>query len=326
MNDLISIIVPIYGVEKYLRRCIDSIIRQTYTNLEIILVDDGSPDDCGRICDEYAKTDSRIKVIHKTNGGLSDARNAGIDLANGEYLLFVDSDDYINTNMISDLYESLIRFSAEVSVCRYQSVRDDEEIDIEQNEDYSDAFILTKEDFLSNPEYIYERRLEFIVAWNKLYARKLFENIRYPKGKVHEDEFTTYKLMYASAKTVYVPYVLYYYVQRGDSIMSAGITRKRLLVLDAISERLSFYESRNEQGFWKKDFECFRMSYLKYLGAIKDSPDLKLSDFDKYKKNYRKYAGKFLKETNCSGAERFKIRISSMFPNFYAKLLRNTHG
>ena len=325
MNDLISIIVPIYGVEDYLRRCVDSLVGQTYSNLEILLVDDGSPDNCGKICDEYANIDSRIKVIHKPNGGLSDARNAGIDVAKGEYFLFVDSDDYINSNMVSVLYESIIKNSADVAVCRYKSVMDDEAIDINAVEDYSDSFVLTDDEFLSNPIYNGEKRTEFIVAWNKLYARKLFENVRYPKGKVHEDEFTTYKLLYASKKTVYVPHVLYYYVQRGDSIMSAGIAKKRLLVLDAISERLAFYESKKEMRFWERDFESFRKSYLRYLGAVKESPNLKLSDFTEYTKLYRQYISKYLRISKGSVSERFKIQLSGMFPNWYAKCLKRTH-
>ncbi|WP_022765636.1 glycosyltransferase family 2 protein [Butyrivibrio sp. XPD2006] len=325
MSDLISIIVPIYKVEDYLRKCVDSLIRQTYTNIEILLVDDGSPDNCPAICNECAKADDRIKVIHKPNGGLSDARNAGIEVAKGEYFLFVDSDDYININMVNTLYEAVKKNSADVAICRYQSVKDDEDINIESIEDYSDSFVLTDDEYFENPVYSSDRRTEFIVAWNKLYARKLFDNVRYPKGKVHEDEFTTYKLLYASAKTVYVPHVLYYYVQRGDSIMSAGIAKKRLLVLDAISERLSFYESRNEMRYWLKDFESFRKSYLRYLGAVKDSPNLKIEDFDKYKKIYRQNVKKYLKSADCSVAERFKVQLSGLFPYHYAQFLRNTH-
>ena len=124
-NLLVSVIVPIYNVEKYLRKCVDSILNQTYKNLEIILVDDGSPDNCGNICDEYALSDSRIRIIHKKNGGLSDARNAGLDIARGNYILFVDSDDYIDETMVEKLYEALEKEKAEMSLCSFVYVNDD---------------------------------------------------------------------------------------------------------------------------------------------------------------------------------------------------------
>lgn len=325
MNDLISVIVPIYNVEKYLKKCIESLINQTYDNLEIILVDDGSPDGCGKICDEYALMDGRIHVIHKENGGLSDARNAGIDFAKGQYFMFVDSDDYINVNMVKSLYDAILFFQADLAICRYKNVFDDEIMDYTGACNENDAFVITKEDYLSTYEYYHDRKSEFIVAWNKLYSRRLFDDVRYPKGKVHEDEFTTYKLIYKASKMVYIPHELYYYVQRKNSIMSHGITRKRLLVLDAIAERLAFYEDRKEMGYWKRDFENFRISYLKYLGAVSASKDLSVKDFKKYKKIFRNNMVKYFSVNRCLDKNSLKVFITGACPLAYAKLLRKIH-
>jgi glycosyltransferase involved in cell wall biosynthesis len=180
-KDLVSVIVPVYKVEKYLDRCIKSIREQTYTELEIILVDDGSPDSCGRMCDEYAASDDRIKVIHKQNGGLSDARNAGIEAATGQWIVFVDSDDYISTEMISYLKSVADENSADIAWCRYKETAADEE----------DAAFDSKgsvEEICSgrDAEYLFYRMgmmSECMVAWNKLYSKSLF-------GQVHIIVFT----------------------------------------------------------------------------------------------------------------------------------------
>ena len=321
MNELISIIVPIYNVEKYLEKCLRSIINQTYKNIEIILVDDGSPDKCGIICDEYSHKDHRINVIHKRNGGLSDARNAGIEVSKGDYILFVDSDDYINLRMVELLYESIKKHSADIAVCRYKSILDNEVVDISEVDDSSESFIIEESEYLNNKEYYSDRRVEFIVAWNKLYARKLFKEIRYPKGKIHEDEFTTYKLLYYAEKIVYVPQELYYYVQRSNSIMSVGISKSRLLGLDALDQRMDFYEKNNKIGFWKREFENYRRSYLKYLGSINNSSDLCLRDFDRYKKIYLRNMRKYFSKINRPKVYDLKIILTGLCPYTYAKLL-----
>lgn len=199
MEELISVIVPIYNVEKYLNKCIESIINQSYSNLEIILVDDGSKDSSGIMCDSYILKDKRIKVIHKENGGLSDARNVGLDKAKGEYIVFIDSDDWIDEKMIEILYNIIKKNNSDISICDYFLA-------------YNEEIQTQKEDIeiinLSNIEAlktIYDKDLGvcMIVAWNKLYKRNLFkDDIRYPYGKIHEDEFTTYKLLYKAKKNI----------------------------------------------------------------------------------------------------------------------------
>lgn len=219
---LISIIVPIYKVEIYMQRCIDSILNQTYQNLEVILVDDGSPDNCGDICDKYAIKDNRIKVIHKSNGGLSSARNAGIDIAKGDFFGFVDSDDWIEADMYESLYDALIRHNADISICGRYIVNseniitssDDEKIQILNRYQGLSELVLNYEDGIKN------------YAWDKLYKRELFKSIRYPEGKFYEDIFTTYKLFSVANKIVHTKSPKYYYLLRGDSISGTDTPSK----------------------------------------------------------------------------------------------------
>ncbi len=213
----ISVIVPIYNVENYLNRCVDSILNSTYKNLEIILVDDGSTDNCSKICDDYLKKDSRIQVVHKKNGGLSDARNKGLDLATGEYISFIDSDDCINKNMLSYLMKILLKNSCDIAVCDFSIFYDKFPNDVMLLNDSDDYKILSSKKALSLLLYGSESHGDY--AWNKLYKKKLFDDIRYPVGKKMEDIGTTYKLYYKADRIVISNKKLYYYFQRNDSIL-----------------------------------------------------------------------------------------------------------
>ena len=214
MNPVISIIVPVYKVEAYLEKCINSILNQTLSDFELILVDDGSPDSCPAICDEYAMKDSRIKVIHKENGGLSDARNAGIEIATGKYLGFVDSDDYIAPDMYESLYTIITENNCDMAICQAAVVQEGEDAIYE---DSNEAYVFESKDALYQ---MISKKLFTVNTWNKLYKRKLFENIRFPKGMLYEDLATTYKLISLSDKVVYSPMKKYAYLQRQGSIMN----------------------------------------------------------------------------------------------------------
>ncbi len=321
MNDVISVIVPIYNVEQYLEKCIQSIQNQTYQNLEIILVDDGSPDACGKICDDYAAKDQRIKVIHKENGGLSDARNFGIDAATGKYFFFVDSDDYIHCDIVRILYEAVKANGAQVSVCSYQSVDEQETVAYEQPYTGKIEPVVMTEKQLYDPLYYFEKRVEFIVAWNKLYHHSLFDGVRYPKGKLHEDEFTTYKLLYKAKGVVYVDSPLYYYVQRSSSIMGQQFNEKRLHALEAMMERMDFYGEKNEERLWALDFESYRRAFLRDVGEIRKDgtfPKRKLKPYQKY---YNQQVGKYNKLSNQSFVQKMQYKLSGWMPFLYSALL-----
>lgn len=212
MNDLISVIIPVYKVEKYLEKCINSVCNQTYKNLEIILVDDGSPDNCGKLCDEYAKKDNRIIVIHKKNGGLSDARNVGIKIATGEYIAFVDSDDYVSNDYIEYMYEMIKKENAQISICGILQVWKNTKI---ENQEHKKYLKLNTESALEN--LLYSEGIE-IAAYGKLYSKNLWDNICFPKGKVYEDTAIMYKLFDKADVIVYGDKKCYYYISRFGSI------------------------------------------------------------------------------------------------------------
>ncbi len=214
-NPLISVIIPVYKVEKYLKRCVDSVINQSYKNLEIILVDDGSPDKCGDICDEYKKNDSRVVVIHKKNGGLSDARNFGLDIAKGEYIMFVDSDDWIHHEMVDRLYNGIVSENAQISISNFVlTSKENEPFELCTNSSFSSY---EKEDFLNN--FFWSNLSICVTACWKLYKKQLFENIRYPKGKLIEDVMTTPRLISVADRIAFTPEIMYFYFQHEESIM-----------------------------------------------------------------------------------------------------------
>lgn len=237
-NDLISIIIPVYKVEKYLEKCIESVLKQTYTNLQIILVDDGSPDNCGKICDEYAKKDSRIEVIHKANGGLSDARNVGISKAKGRYIGFVDSDDYIKEDMYEILLNLIKKYDADVSICNLYDVIDGNEcIRNKENgiREYSRLDILK--------EVLLDKNIQSY-AWNKLYKKELFDEIKYPIRKKYEDIGTTFYLFEKCNKIVVTSEPEYYYLKRADSLVN-NVTESTILDYTEIIIQRYLYIKQN---------------------------------------------------------------------------------
>ncbi|MCR5704433.1 MAG: glycosyltransferase, partial [Eubacterium sp.] len=254
-NKKVSIIVPVYNVEKYLPTCIDSLVNQSYQNLEIILVDDGSKDRSGEICDEYARQDQRIIVIHKENGGLSDARNAGIDKASGDYLAFIDSDDWVDNSMIEKMILKIKETDSDVAICNARLAYDDyRRVD-------SPVWSI-EEEVLSGTEAMQrlgqKGKVCYIIACNKLYKKKIFEQIRYPKGYIHEDEAVIHYVYENSEKVCLIPEDLYYYRQREDSIMGNGFSIKRIDSLVALSDRISFFHKRKQydlENFTLKEYD-----------------------------------------------------------------------
>jgi len=261
MAELISIVIPIYKVEKYLTKCVDSVRKQSYPELEIILVDDGSPDNSGKICDELAAEDERIKVIHKVNGGLSDARNAGLAAATGDYVAFLDSDDFVDEKMFEILLTNLKKNQADISVCDYLEYWEGDVVPASPLD--QSIQVVTNEEALEKLfDRSYAAQVQTVIITNKLYRRELFsDDIRFPIGKIHEDEFTTYKLIYKAKKVVYTDAKLLYYLQREDSITGNQFSFNNLHALDAFKERTRFFE---EQGLDK----LAALSTQHYLNAI----------------------------------------------------------
>ena len=220
MDPLVSVIVPIYKVEQYLHRCVDSILSQTYSNLEIILVDDGSPDNCGEICDNYAVKDLRISVIHKKNGGLGDARNFGILQASGDYIVHIDSDDFVTKNHIETLLNLCIKYNAEISICGTHYYAS--EADLKIPEELIKEIVFDSVTALKH--MLYQREYD-TSAWAKMYKRSLFDGVLY-SDLYNEDLATTYKLMLKAHKVAYTSKKLYYYFQRPDSMMGAFSPKK----------------------------------------------------------------------------------------------------
>ena len=240
MKPAISIIVPIYNVELYLNKCVDSILAQSFSDFEVILVNDGSPDRCGEICEAYKELDSRVVVIHKQNGGLSDARNYGIEVAKGRYIGFVDSDDWIAPDMYESLYSLITAHNADIAVCGHYEVMDD----VPQEKAFSHQV------HVYNNEQAFDKLLEDIeiqnLAWDKLYKAELFTHVKYPVGKYFEDIFTTYKLFLQANKTVSLDSPKYMYLKRSDSITGAMNSRK---YYDRFSAALEIYETIQDKKY-----------------------------------------------------------------------------
>lgn len=229
-NELISVVVPVYKVEAYLHRCVDSILAQTYKHLEVILVDDGSPDSCGEICDSYLEKDSRIKVIHQKNGGLSAARNAGLEIASGQYILFIDSDDWIKPELCENVLKEAVLHDADIVVFGYSII--DEMHQILSDQVVKERRLLSGVNAVKS---LLSNKLENY-AWNKLYRRELFQTIRYPEGFVWEDVGTTYKLFLKAKKIYLLNKSYYFYFQRSTNITS-NITTKALYDIFTLRRR-----------------------------------------------------------------------------------------
>ena len=272
LSDLISVIIPIYKVEEYLNECLYSVVNQTCKNLEIILVDDGSPDNSPQMCDNWANQDNRIKVIHKANGGLSDARNAGIDIASGEYIAFVDSDDFIKLDMLEKLHAALVKTDSDIAACGILTCEGEKQT------------AWGCRDTVGTPEQIYELLYNDtaypVAAWNKLYRRSCWETLRFPVGKTCEDAFTTYQLIHKARRIVMIPEALYCYRIRPGSIMTSAFSLKKMDEEEAWHCNYEFMEQHYPQ-FQKNAFDF----YLQRVNGLIHS--MNEDDRQKFAEQYR---------------------------------------
>ena len=264
----ISIIIPVYNVEGYIDRCIKSVLNQRYENIEVILVDDGSPDNCPKICEEWAKLDNRIKVIHKKNGGLSDARNEGLKIATGELIGFVDSDDWISSEMYTILYEQMVKNDSDISACGVEKVWENKK----EKERLTPlgSYVLNKEEAM---KAIIDESLLKQPVWYKLYKRKVIQNVSFPVGKCHEDVFWTYQIIGNASKVSIIDTPCYFYYQRKGSIMSDAYSLKRLDSIEAKVNRVNYIKKElpllyelSKRNLWFSCIYSMQMS-LQYLDS-----------------------------------------------------------
>lgn len=268
---LISVIVPVYKVEEYIQECIESVLDQTLADFQLILVDDGSPDSCGEICEMYATRDARVYVIHKENGGLSDARNVGLEKASGEYVFFLDSDDALAPNALKILYEVACREKADIVQGQFTN----DKMQLEQKIGQP-MTVLSSEQALSSLLLMDEVQ---VMAWAKLYSRKLFKEIRYPVGKINEDNFTTYKLVCKAEKVALLPDLIYYYRINPTSIMNCRITEKRFEILNSPKEILNYLGDSAEKFQEQLEYYKFRILIRLYNEVIVQNAAKEFGDY-----------------------------------------------
>ena len=272
----ISVIVPVYRVEPYIHRCVDSILAQTYTDFELILVDDGSPDNCGEICDEYAQKDSRVVVIHQENGGLSAARNAGIDWSfansDSQWLTFVDSDDWVHEEMLRLLLDANIQHGTHISICSYVETSG-KTIDIQM----SDSQVWKSKDFYLT------KHVNATIACAKLYHKLLFSQLRYPVGKIHEDEFTTYKILFDVDKIAYLSAPLYAYFINPDGITKRTWSPSRLDIFEAFEEQIQYFKDNGDKDLADRVLQTYAINICKQLNILRS-----IENYDENEFYYRK--------------------------------------
>lgn len=289
MDDLITVVVPVYNVEKYLERCISSVLAQSYTNLQIILVDDGSTDESSDICKRLLDSDDRLVYVRQENKGLAGARNTGIDNAKGDYIVFVDSDDFVSNKYVEIMYRALIQNDADMAMCSY----------IKSNGEMLEQPIKGKYVVYSGKEIIRKMYdfdvLEINVAWNKLYNIEMFREERFPEGKIHEDFVLNTKVMYRAKRIVYCEDKLYYYFTNPDSITRKEFSLKNLDCLEQLDFRMDFYKEVEENGLFARTMLDYELLCLKYYFLIKkyEKADdaLRRSLYDEYKRRFRVVMG-----------------------------------
>lgn len=284
----ISVIVPVYKVEPYIRRCVDSILVQTFADFELILVDDGSPDNCGKICDEYAEKDARVHVVHQKNGGLSAARNAGLDWSfdNSEssWIGFLDSDDWVHPCFLEYLYCAAINNDVKISICDY--------IESEGKEEVLPCSF--KADRINWEPFFLNNNVKATVAWNKLYSKELFINIRYPNGKLHEDEFISYKLLDIAGDVAFVPVPLYFYYHNSEGITKRKFSLRRMDIIEAFEERVAYFISKKNEKLSSVSCMVLMDLYLHYDEILEQYDQITKNERGLIKKNLIKRAKRTL--------------------------------
>ena len=311
-EELVSIIIPCYNIENYVERCIDSIIKQSYQNLEIIAVDDGSTDHTGKILDNLAKADHRIVVLHGSNGGLSAARNRGLDFMNGKFVICVDGDDFIDIDMVKSLHDTAVQYGSDIVACNYYMYYDENEICIGNKLDIS-KYDMDSEEAI---EKLFAPQKRFVAAWAKLYKGHLFENVRYPeKIRFGEDMFTTHLLLDKSKRISYLSIPLYYYSQQGESLVRSDFNKHKLNMVRANREWLGMCNKK-----YPRLVECARnnlYSTMVNLCSYLCKEKKYYEDYEDYRKEIRE-SFVYIWKSDLSKEDKIKAGlISLMNPKIY---------
>ena len=305
----VSVIVPVYQVEQYLRQCLDSILNQTFKDIEVILIDDGSKDNSGKICDEYALNDNRVKVIHQKNMGLSDARNSGMNLMSGKYFMFVDSDDYVSELMIEKLYIRAVETDADVVCCNFEYFWENNE-----KESFSTK---EKTEELNSSEIFNHRKNEknygfWTVAWNKLHKSSSMNSFRFRSGKIHEDEFWANDIYQKDLKVVTIEDSLYYYRQRHNSIVNIKNIKKEFDLIEAFQERIQIYLNQNMYPYQAYKVLIYSLEPLNECRKLKRTEEENI----RYKHAVEKTKDLIgqLKNTELSRIQKYSLILIQMNP------------
>lgn len=311
---LISIIIPVYNVEAYIKKSLESVLQQSHSDFEIIIIDDGSTDKSVELAKMYESKDSRIRIYSKTNGGLSSARNFGIGKAQGQYITFLDSDDYIAKDYLKVLYENLIKYDSDISIVGFLFDKSGT-IESTSRNNYFEEVLDSEKAILSMYSHPCASPITFVTSWGKLYKKELFSDIKFPVGKLHEDEFTTYKLYLSAKNIVFINEALYFYRQRSGSIMSQNYSLSRLDIIDAFEDRMQ-----------QLKFNHIDITETQYRYQLLLSWNMYMLRKNNYPQQYNIIRSKFLKlypklKYKCSIKRKVKLFILKNFNNFYYKYI-----
>lgn len=309
----ISIIVPVYNIEAFISKCLDSILAQTFTDFEVIVVNDGSTDGSGKICDAYAEKDGRFRVVHQANGGVSSARNIGIDLAKGAYIGFVDGDDYIDKDMYGTLYRLCKENACDISICKLGR-----EINHELVNPVKEPFL--KE--MDNREAMRQLFLGVLYRFslcNKLYHEKCFKGILFPEGRIHEDLSTTYRIFSNADKLMYTDYIGYIYVKQKNSILTSRYHEKRLDALLGWDEILPFMEQHYSQLHCEVN-ACFTYAFVDHINYILKQVTDK-GEKERYLKSIQRYVKKYYSQIRKNKILSLYHRLTATLLNYNVTLL-----
>lgn len=314
MDDLISIIVPVYNVAPYIEASLDSVLAQTHTNWELILVDDGSTDGTGSVCDHYAERDSRIHVIHKENGGAADARNTGLDEAHGRYITFLDGDDYLSRDMMACLLEALVREDADLSICNYITVQG-RAGGRAPREDIISAGVITGAEAVMRT--FGDGSIPYVVPWNKLYKHELWEGIRFPSGQIREDEFVAHRIFARCRRVALIEDALYYYTQRSDSAMTNPSPAMEAAYYASMLDKCVCIDELGEHGFAAEQFTFWSMAASKCCVELRHDPEA----WDSLRMLRRRFRAAFFLRKNCDRRQRMHLDLIYVSPRLHEAVL-----